>query len=60
MPDLIKKNIEHVGDGVYVESDGFALRIRVNDHRNDVAVTLEPFVMERLIGYYNSVKPQKP
>lgn len=47
--------IDHIGDGVYVEWDGFALQIRVNDHRNPVLVTLEPFVLEALNNFYRKV-----
>jgi hypothetical protein len=43
---------EHLGDGVYAEYDGYSVNLRVNDHRNPVAVILEPEVMKALIEFY--------
>jgi len=40
--------IEHIGDGVYVQYNGYGIDIRVNDHQNPVAVVLEPAVVHNL------------
>lgn len=47
-----ENEITHLGDGVYAEYDGFAVHLRVNDHRNPIAVTLEPDVMQELVIFY--------
>jgi len=49
---MANENMEHLGDGVYAEFDGYAVNIRVNDHRNPVAVQLEPDVLKRLVPFY--------
>jgi len=48
---------EHLGDGAYVAFDGYHLLFRVNDHRNPVAVTLEPDAYRRLVRFVQNVKP---
>ncbi len=45
-------NHEHIGDGVYAEVDGYAINIRVGDHRSPILVVLEPAVMNRLNEFY--------
>lgn len=42
---------EHLGDGVYVKSDGYALAISVNDHRAEPVVFIEPAVLMALIRF---------
>jgi hypothetical protein len=42
---------DHLGDGVYVADQGYAITISVNDHRNKPVVTLEPDVLRALIRY---------
>ncbi len=48
-------NMAHIGDGVYVEFDGYYLHLRANGHKNPVAVSLEPQVLEALNAYYKRV-----
>lgn len=48
----------YIGDGVYVEFDGYYIVVRVNSHTNDPVVFLEPEVMEALISYYEKLKTQ--
>lgn len=48
---------EYIGDGVYVDYDGWAVEVRVNDHRNPVAVTLEDKVALELVLYFLRVWP---
>lgn len=49
---------EHLGDGAYVAYDGFNILLRVNDHRNPVAVCLEPEAYRRLVKFVQQVNPQ--
>jgi hypothetical protein len=42
----------HLGDGVYATFVGYGIEIRVNDHRSDVAVFLEPSVLEALQRFF--------
>jgi hypothetical protein len=51
---------DHLGDGVYVEDLGYAIAIRVNDHRNEPVVIMEPSVLEALIRYYERTKRCSP
>ena len=53
---LEKDTPYYIGDGVYVEFDGYHVVVKVNDHRNEPAVLLEPEVMEELIKFYQRVK----
>lgn len=52
-PDQIERlqMQEHIGDGVYVQYDGYSVIIRVNDHRSPPAVTLEPNVLIALTRF---------
>lgn len=43
--------MDHVGDGVYASFNGYSIEVRVNDHRNPVAVTLDPQVLQGLVNY---------
>lgn len=50
------KDIDHIGDGVYVGNDGYQLWLRANNHRfsefsETPDVALEPAVLRRLIVY---------
>lgn len=42
------ENSSHLGDGVYATFDGYGVEIRVNDHRNDALVYMEPQVVQAL------------
>lgn len=46
----------HIGDGVYVSFDGYQIVVRVNDHRSEPVLFLEPEVMKALIAYYEKLK----
>ncbi len=49
---LEKNKQEHIGDGVYVELEGtWAIKIRVNNHENPVAVVFEDAILQRLVDY---------
>ena len=43
---------DYLGDGVYVLFDGYGLELRANDHRNPVAIYLEPEVLEALNRFW--------
>lgn len=45
----------YLGDGVYVDFDGFGISISVNHHENKV-VFLEPEVADNLVKYINETK----
>lgn len=53
-----EENCRHIGDGVYVDFDGYQFAIRVNDHRSDPVVFFEPSVMDALINYRNEILGQ--
>ena len=50
-----EENCRHIGDGVYVDFDGYQFAIRVNDHRSYPVAFLEPSVMDALINYRNEI-----
>jgi len=50
------RNPEHIGDGVYVHWNGYAIELRVNDHRNEVAVELDTQVMAALLRFWECAK----
>jgi hypothetical protein len=45
------KNADYIGDGVYVDFDGYQIEVRANSPDNPMAVALEPAVMRSLIRY---------
>lgn len=49
----------YIGDGVYVEWVNRGIDVRVNDHRNPVAVVLEPEVLKRLVDFYQRMTGEK-
>ena len=51
-----EKQIEYLGDGVYVAHDGFGLWVLVNDHINPTdKIYLEPEVLEALTRFATKV-----
>jgi hypothetical protein len=52
---MIETECTYLGDGVYVSFDGYNLVIRVNDHRSDPVVFLEPSVIDELMQYYQKI-----
>lgn len=45
-------NIEYIGDGVYVQFDGYGYELRANDHRFPTdKIYLEPEVFESLLRF---------
>ncbi len=42
---------DHMGDGVYIADQGYAIAISVNDHRNEPVVFLEPHVLKAIVSY---------
>lgn len=45
----------YIGDAVYAELDDLnRILLRLNDHRSEVLIVLEPSVMENLIEFYKS------
>lgn len=52
MSELKKETIQYIGDGVYAESKGtWAIELRVNDHKNPVAIVLEDTILQNLVDY---------
>ena len=39
-------------DAVYAHFDGYGIELRLNDHRNECAVYLEPAVLQALTKFY--------
>lgn len=50
---------EHIGDGVYVSDEGYAIALRVNDHRGNPVVLLEPDVLDALVRYAERCKSSR-
>jgi hypothetical protein len=49
---------DYLGDGVYVEFDGFGWWLRANDPLGDKAVYLEPHVFEALRRFVATCRPE--
>ncbi len=48
---------DYLGDGVYVEYNGYAFVLKANDHRNPTdTIELEPSVLEALYRFASRVK----
>jgi hypothetical protein len=45
----------YLGDAVYAYFDGYGIELRLNDHRNECAVYLEPEVLHVLTGVLQTV-----
>src|SRR5258708_4938077 len=44
----------YIGDAIYAHFDGNGIELKLNDHRNQCAVYLEPEVMENLIEFWQA------
>ena len=56
------ENKDYIGDGVYVEWDGFAYWLRANDHRDEKCtdkICLEPNVLAALNRFVERMENQK-
>ena len=42
----------YLGDAVYAHWDGYGIELKLNDHRNECAVYLEPEVLQALTEFY--------
>jgi hypothetical protein len=42
----------YIGDAVYAHFDGYGIELRLNDHRNECVVYLEPQVLQALTEFY--------
>jgi hypothetical protein len=55
-----KMTKEYIGDGVYVDFDGFQLRLTTEDGYNATnTIYLEPNVYEHLVAYVERLKEKK-
>lgn len=51
-PFEIEEHRDYIGDGVYVAFDGYAVWLRIDDHRNvGSQICLEPEVLEALVRF---------
>ena len=51
-----KQKQTYLGDGVYASFDGYQIWLAVN-HEDNIAVAIEPHVMDMLVQYANAVWP---
>ena len=54
--------VTYLGDGVYIEPDGFGICLRANDHREAYAtdnIYLEPKVLKALMEYSERILSTK-
>ena len=49
---------EHIGDGLYMKDEGYAVSIAVNHHENKVA-HLDIIDLDRAIKYLENVKQKR-
>ena len=47
---------DYLGDGVYVSDEGYAIAVRVGDHRTAPVLHLEPDVLDALVRYSERCK----
>ncbi len=60
-PDPTKPELwDYIGDGVYVEFDGFGIWLRANDPNSEKAVYLEPDVLDALNRFADRCKSGSP
>ena len=52
-------NAIYLGDAVYAHFDRYGIELRLNDHRNERAVYLEPEVIQNLIEFWKAIE-QRP
>ncbi len=46
----------YLGDGVYATYDGYQIELRLNDHREQPVIYLDPDVMKALVGYAATIE----
>lgn len=49
---------DHLGDGVYVEFDGYHIVLRANHHQDPNPIYLDPSVLEALNRYVQRIKDE--
>lgn len=49
----------YLGDAVYAYFDGYGVELRLNDHRSQCAVYLEPDVLQNLINFWTAQQQTK-
>jgi hypothetical protein len=49
----------YIGDAIYAHYDGYGIELRLNDHRNECAVYLEPEVLQALTEFYKRCSQPK-
>jgi hypothetical protein len=57
-----KNTCDYLGDGVYIEFDGYAFWLRANDHRDNYCtdkIYLEPSVINALNRFVERVNNEK-
>lgn len=62
MTEFDRENHCYLGDGVYAFFDGYAIRLRTGDHRDnefDQEIFLEPEVLSSLNKFYERAKQSK-
>ena len=53
----MKEKWEHIGDGVYVNFDGFGVWLHANSHDNPTdKIYLEPQILDSLINYVERMR----
>jgi hypothetical protein len=49
----------YIGDAIYAHYDGYGIELRLNDHRNECAIYLEPEVLQALTEFYKRCSQPK-
>lgn len=50
------KDTIYLGDAVYAHFDGYGVELKLNDHRAECLIYLEPNVLENLIKFRNEIQ----
>ena len=60
--EKMNKNIDYMGDGVYIEFDGFGYIIRANHHEQDSCtdqIYIEPSVLKKITNFVLRMQEQR-
>ena len=57
LEEQMMEEVDYMGDGVYVEFDGFGIMLKANDHLNPTdEIYLEPEVLDKVIAFRERMK----
>lgn len=49
---MSNENATYLGDAVYADFDGYGVNLKLNDHRSESLIYMEPEIIQALVKFY--------